>query len=56
MVETAHLVHICRWTAPQPHEATRSREFLEVNESKGNTVAAWTAASGRTRPDDVRFR
>ena len=38
MVETAHLVHICRWTAPQPHEATRPREFLEVNESKGNTV------------------
>ena len=48
MVETAHLVHICRRTAPQLREATRPREFLEVNESKCNTVAACLAASGRS--------
>ena len=35
MVETVRLLNICRWTAPQPHAATRPREFLDVNESKG---------------------
>jgi len=33
MVETAHLVHICRWTGLQSHEATRPREFLEVKQA-----------------------
>jgi len=39
MVETVRLVHMRSWSAPQPHEATRPREFLDVNESEGNTVA-----------------
>ena len=52
MVETVHLVQICRWTAPQPHEVTRPRESMRRQLIEA-IAAARTAASGRKRPSAI---
>ena len=54
MVETVRLIQLCRWTVPQPHEATRPREFLDVNESR--LRRACLAVTGQSPIDLVHLR